>query len=408
MTSTLPVVDSGTAPQATLDLRHSARGKFSTTDLTKTPVDLKSPFGDDITATVAVFELDEHGVPQQAFAPQPTSTFDDWRLLDAGQFYVSPREIVVPGGAQSLVVIELSVGNTNKQSIAWKIDTRRDIRVDCMGPYGGAAFYEVHSTVGVSAFNQVPIADPYGDRSRDRAQVQATFSMSNAVTQSTPQTSPALAVQLQGGFDPSSDTNFAGSLQFGPFGWWPIEQSSPPAAVFAVSFNAFISVSAQLSSAQTTALADLPDAAHLQTVLDFGADLNTTLPAPELAELWRWVAALGTPLLRAIRSGEVTVRVRASASPTGEQPQNVSLSQSRAGAVRVALAGNSSGSGTTGGFLGSEQVKFQLLALGDFARASETLRTGDPANGKQAQVFIDRAEAIAAIVRQLGNPPPGP
>lgn len=124
-----------------------------------------------------------------------------------------------------------------------------------------------------------------------------------------------------------------------------------------------------------------------------------------LAKTARSDAIEGAPLRQAIRAGEVTVRVRA--SPAGEHAQNVSLSQSRAGAVRVALQGNSSGPGTMGGLLGSEQVKFQLIALGDFELAAPSLRSGAVANGKQAQALIDHAEATAAIIRQLSNPPPG-
>jgi hypothetical protein len=118
-------------------------------------------------------------------------------------------------------------------------------------------------------------------------------------------------------------------------------------------------------------------------------------------------------LRTAIRQGLVRVTIIGSASDVGTAGNNMLLARQRADTVRVALQGFPSGSGTSGGLLGSEQVKFQMFAFGandpaplaDFPNIANIDNSSPLKVGKYAIVIIDQDESNAGMRQVLSQAP---
>ena len=189
------------------------------------------------------------------------------------------------------------------------------------------------------------------------------------------------------------------------------EVTNPPPPTFFVSYNVVLKLPSPGPWSPPA------DRNKLQYIVTFENDKDK-LTDPELRNLYAWVVGLkGSPappappappstpdqvrLGRAIRLGYVPVHIVGSASKRSDSTMtmhNMELSQHRADSVRGALQGptSASGGGTMGGFLGGDQVKFQVEAFGAFQPPSDPLSLDV---GRQAQVYIDADEAGSGIRR---------
>jgi outer membrane protein OmpA-like peptidoglycan-associated protein len=106
-------------------------------------------------------------------------------------------------------------------------------------------------------------------------------------------------------------------------------------------------------------------------VINFDND-SASISSKETTELLAWAKQItkDVPYLReAIRSGMVPILITGRASVRGNATHNFVLSQKRVEAVRLALQGAASAAGgdrTQGGIFGSERVKVDAEADGDF------------------------------------------
>ncbi|RDS81104.1 hypothetical protein DWU98_11170 [Dyella monticola] len=145
----------------------------------------------------------------------------------------------------------------------------------------------------------------------------------------------------------------------------------------------------------------VPDALkHLNYYVNFAND-SSTITDDETTKLLTWAreTLAQTPhLLEGIRIGQIPLILIGKASVRGKPAHNFALSQHRLETVRIALQGGASGTGgyrSQGGVLGSENVKIDAVADGDF----HDPRPSDIDVDRVVQIAIDGKVAAAAVNR---------
>jgi outer membrane protein OmpA-like peptidoglycan-associated protein len=338
----------GTAgtPRVTADAAHPTlpASNWVVTDDTfdLTAVDPASPFGEPLTAVVNIYPADQLGQPTvTARTAAPPATLA--HLPNAGSVFIAPIAISAPRGL-SLLVVDVVLGTSNKQTFSWRLDTRLETgcQIYPLGATGGALQGNVLRLLGTLPQSQQVFADTSGVH----ALAQAVVTVANTQRQAThtPFTFQSFAVQGQ---ISSSGTGAQGAgglqVQFGlPF---TQIQTTPPAAAFSVSYDVLVNVD---GTSVTLDLQTTPgDVAKLAYTVLFNIDKATFELVEghhQLKDLYNWITQLKTipNLADAIRLGYVPVHLTGNASsPTGTDEHNMLLSQQRCDAVRTALQGAS-------------------------------------------------------------------
>ena len=381
-----------------------------------TPVGPGGPFGETLSATATVYVVDAVTGTTTPFSASTT-------LPGTKSAYPAPLPIDVPGGAVSLLVIDVSLGGSNKQTVAWRLDTRPEIgfQMSPLGALGGALQSNVLRLLGAPTQSQQVIVDRDGVHALAQAVVTVTNTQKQATH--TPVTwQIALQSQLslpQSSSDSTKAYQGAFALQ-GQLGFpYTQVQTTPPAATFTVSYNVMITVQGTNSTVDFSSPADRNKLLHFVYFNTDTSDFEQVNGEQQLAALFGWTQGIGTvPKLRdAIQLGYVPVHVFGAASPPGTEQHNMLLSQKRCDAVRVALVGSSAipGSATpsanSGGLLGGEQVKIQVLATGRFlvtdADVQEIVQifgSYNPVLDQNVLLYIDPIEARAGIARMAAAP----
>ncbi len=376
--------------------------------------------------------------------PSPLKKVED-NIEIQDQLYVDPVVVWVQKPDKKSVprkwILVISVGSgdkisdENRVSQAWRIEVRDKnvIHMDYLGPFGGVTGDRVGRVLGP----QYPGGTGLDTTDTvDSVMVQATFGLVNTLTQTT--VIPlSYAVQLQPQFGlqtvPEQLTTNPSDTQPGTSkakesakscniaiagqisGSKNPDQPIPPAPAFLMSFNAIIRVgtpadkdAAEKAVADAEAEIDRAAAAKkLTAMIKFENNTQTELKVDELTKLYQWVIGLPEILIKAIRAGNVPVRITGKASPPGSVTENMGFSQKRADSVRAVLQGAASKTGgarTTGGLLGGEKVEFRMLALGEFPSVPKSLDPDELVPDRVAKVSIDVQDAKDGVKREALSP----
>jgi hypothetical protein len=415
-TGTTPVAPTGATPTP-------AAPDWVITDeaLNLAAVDPGSPFGDALSANATLYAADAVG---RATVQSDASAFHAPTPLPSnGSAYIAPITINAERGAVSLLVVDVSLGSSNKQTFAWRLDSRPEIgfQIYPLGAMGGAVQANVLRLLGTPTQSQQVIVD----RDGVHALAQAVLTITNTQKQAThtPLTWQ-FALQPQLSLPPTSSTQTSAfQLAFALQGQIALPytqvQTTPPPATFTVSYNVLVTVLDTACTVDFSSPDDRQKLYHFVYLNTGKSEFELVNGEQQLAALFGWAQGLSTvPKLRdAIRLGYVPIHLFGGASPPGTEQLNMLLSQKRSDAVRATLAGSSAlpnspaPSANTGGLLGGEQVKFQASATGRFlvtdADVQEIIAifgSYNPVLDQNVLLFVDPIEARAGIARMAAAP----
>jgi hypothetical protein len=328
------------------------------------------PLDVSLSAQLRLYEATDQWLP----SGNPQRFFFNPTRLQGGEWSTPPLQVRISGGRRWLLEIWISIGSAS-QAFFWRCDARGASGIKRLDALGSQPDAVPGSPIVPSPSGDSPILGPLTGTQ--------TFTSTQGTIQVFGQVSGASsAIQGQLGVNLPVVPQIAG-------------QRTTPAPQYNITFTADL----VLVPAPTTLT--IPD--HY---VQFGND-SATITSAETTSLLVWVQRdVGKyPHLReAIRAGQVPLLITGKASLRGHEhnaDHNLTLSQHRLETVRVALQGTASTSGggrTQGGVLGSENVKIDAEADGDFHDPSPQNIDQD----RLVQISIDAAAASAAV-QSLGG-----
>jgi len=378
----------GTTPgaPATAGAAVASPGTASTTPApgTSTPAapPVNEPLGVKLVAVARVYTADKttwaitSGTPlvSQQFKPTPLPLPGDVPGA-GGETFTPPVHLNIHSGDSVILEIWVSSG-TDSQSFFWRCDGVS--RLDPMGPQPGGTMPVSPNVPGRTTSVLGPLSGTVAPFAGTTASIQATGQI----------TATSTSGQLQLGANVNSPNPI--SQVISAVVPQVAVQRNAPAPTYSLAFNADISLQGGPST---------PTISDLRYLVGFAND-SSTLTSDETTKLLSWVHGNdvgGQAHLReAIRSGQVPVVITGKASTRGNAAHNFALSQRRVEAVRLALQGAASAAGggrTQGGALGSEDVKIQTEADGDF----HDPKPADTDQDRVVEIFISGASATAAV-----------
>ena len=331
------------------------------------------PLDVSLSAEVRLYEATEQWVPAgspQRFAFKPTR-------LPAGEWSTPPLQVRLNAGHRWLLEIWVSIGSAS-QTFFWRCDARSAAAIKRLDPLGPQPDAVPGSPVVPSPGGDSPVLAAL-TANQAFAGTQGFIQVSGQIS------GAASAIQGQLGINLPVVPQVAG-------------QRTTPSPQYSVTFTADL------------ILANLPPALTIPDHYVQFANDSATISSAETTSLLDWVQRdLGKyPRLRdAIRAGQVPVLLTGKASLRGHAraaDHNLTLSQRRLEAVRSVLQGGASASGggrTQGGVLGSENVKIDAEADGDFHDTAPPSIDQD----RVVQISIDSA-AASLVVRDAAIAPP--
>jgi hypothetical protein len=321
--------------------------------------------------------------------------------------FIPPVQLHVESGHRAIFEILISLNNSSVQAYFWRCDATNPpgtiTRLDSLG-----------AQIGRSGGD--PVLGPLlGNQSNTptSGMIQATAQISGS-TSSVARNPTQGGLQLgytqvfpdvggekrEGGAGYVPQFGLAGSLTFSS----TTSTKNPPQPQYNLSFTADIILKNAPAAPQTVQSPTVPDQ---QFFVNFAND-SASISSAEVTRLLRWAnITLGTfpHLKEAIRTGQVLIVLTGRASIRGNAQHNLGLSQRRVDAVRVALEGAASataGGRTQGGILGSEALKVDSIANGDFHDPMPT----DIDQDRVVEIFIDGAAATSALQHLANSPTP--
>ncbi len=328
---------------------------------------VRLPLDVSLAAQVRVYEATEQWLPVGNPRQVPFNT----TRLPGGEWSTAPLQIPITGGRRWILEIWVSIG-FGSQAFFWRCDasgTSGIKRLDALGAQPGNV---PGSPVVPSPTGDSPVLGPLTGTQ--------TFTSTQGTIQVFGQISGASSsIQGQLGVNLPVVPQVAG-------------QRTTPAPQYNVTLTADL------------VLQGLPAALSIPDHYVQFANDSSTITSAETTKLLDWVQRdVGKhPHLReAIRTGQVPVLITGKASLRGHEhhaDHNFALSQRRVEAVRLALQGTASASAggrTQGGALGSENVKIDAEADGDFHNTAPQ----DIDQDRLVRISIDGVPASAAVQR---------
>jgi hypothetical protein len=346
--------------------RLAGRAKTSTASVSTAAV-ARLPLEVSLSAQLRVYEATDQWVPIGA----PKSISFTPTRLSSGEWSIPPIQVPIASGRRWIFEIWISIGSVS-QAFFWRCDATGASGIRKIDPLGSQPGTVPGSPVVPSPTGDNPILGTLTG-TQTFSNTQATLQVSGQVT------GASSSLQGQLGANLPVIPQVAG-------------QRTTPAPQYNVTFTADIVVQG------TPAPLALPD--HY---VQFAND-SSSIDSAEITKLLQWVhETVGqyAHLREAIRSGQVPVLISGKASLRGHEhhaDHNLVLSQKRVEAVRLVLQGAASaaaGGRTHGGALGSENVKIDAEADGDFHNPAPA----DIDQGRLVQISIDGSAASAAVQR---------
>jgi len=372
------------------------------TDAASLPLDVKL-FGE-----LFVYKSTDEWTP--VGDPIIARTFKPTRI-SGGDWFIPrlaiPLQLAPPGAVPEKTLIEIRVSNVidpkqlKSQAFFWRCVANNAVGIKRLDPLGAQPGNVPSSPFLSSPSGDSPVLGPIqgsaaiSPASSAKATIQATSQIQGASS----------VLQVQGGlnFSPGGAVKTIENLikrvpvvgnivdiigLADPLTATVATQRTPQPPTYTVTFTADV-------LAEGTQSLTIPD--H---VINFDND-SAIISSKETTDFLTWAKQITKdfPNLReAIRTGMVPILVTGRASIRGNAAHNFVLSQKRVEAVRLALQGASSAAGgdrTQGGIFGSERVKIDAEADGDF-------HDPKPSNidlDRLVQISIDGKAAACALDR---------